>query len=459
MKKFTTHFGIIFILLTLLFVGMTPQHTVNAIEGYSIDVVSTIGNYSDIGQFNVDGVAIISTAIGQEYKYGLVDYSGQILLEPIYSWIEIIDDHLFIINDIQVNTSNQFQSTYGLYSSKTRSFSLEPIYKWIPYNIKDLNLVSLEIEGINRAFLYSNKNEVIKPISIPAAVQLHDSGFINYRKLNPDVLLMVSGTSDADRIFWLADIYGDRIEDRVIDYADGYYIKGESFVLDYSNNTLNKIIKPDGQTSLLKVNSSQPDDRFELVSREGFAIYSGFEERYKLYLNDETKEVINQQDFNYPGYSTFQDEVNSKIGLKNSNGTIVVNAIYDSINFSEIVNGYELIIYEKIFADDVHFAEIWKTGYYLPANNQLIEALYSSFTHSLAQKGYSLVEKYDGTAFYTNTSGPNSESKVGDCWLAFWEYTSFGLPKKNTSYTASVIFLSMVSGFKLTNPVFQNVDL
>lgn len=411
----------------LLILSFVPKQVVEAVgEGqYGIEVIRDIGKYSSIGQFNEDGVAVVSVnSQGYEEKYGLIDYVGNVLLEPVHTYIDILDDHWFAVNN-RYGEGNDSYSANGIYSSSTKSFLIEPEYEYIPANIRDLKIIRLSKHNVNnRDFLFSHKGETFSPILMPSSVVVKEGTWFSYRKLNPDIMLFASGTNDDDRVWWLSDIYGNRIEDRTINYADGYYVDGTSYVSVSENpesaNILYKVIKTDGVLSLHALNSDRPNDYFSTFSREGYAIYSGNNGEYKLYPNSGEIEYMDDQDYGYPGLEVVQE--NDKFGIKNSNNEFVVNPIYNNIQYSNIFNGYILNKNEIIFAqDNIHFAEVYKTGYYFPQTNETIEALYSDFTYSLVQKGYTLVEKYDGTATYTNTAGPFGNEE------ATWSNKTFGL--------------------------------
>lgn len=408
-KKISIFFLVIFCLLGIFAekVDVIAQED-NSVE---IDVIKSIGNITNIESFNKNGFAIFSIQIGTEQyyyddswhtepinNYGLIDANGTIILNAEYSNIYVYDQDKFIVSKIIKQDENQDIFTQGIYDSKLRTFVLEPIYDFIPKSLNTKMLVLTSENGLNNHF-FSIRDGQINKIILPSTINISNYREMGYRKLTKDLTLMLARNSDTDRVFWIADAYGDAISDSNQYATQAFVYNNISYVITDNENG-QKIYKAlvNGQnTSLIEIDGLSEYGSFRYI-RNGIIEFAINTTSGRYNINNQEVTPLNLSS-NYPNHEIFVNSETGKKGIRLLNEEIVLPAEYIDITFNSDFDVYSLMNNKKLTNSDNDqiTKEIEVYGIYIPDTKIIVDTAYSYFLDNLIRNGYALVEKSTGT--------------------------------------------------------------
>lgn len=233
------------------------ETTIELEVGLEIDesVDELTGIFDEVGRFNRFGITKIGKRVElnnqtTQYKYGLMNLNGEIVLEPKYDWINDYNEELFSVGSY-INIDQNIFTAEGLVSKETGAIVLEPKYTWLPSleNIKMAQLSFIETIETDEGNSYSWKNELLsykdglfsKP-TLPTTNDNSEFDFVFPTKYEEFTILQGSSydcenySCNVESLSWFIDEYGNELFDFTFDYVNGIVKVSESeYYFSYSN--------------------------------------------------------------------------------------------------------------------------------------------------------------------------------------------------------------------------------
>ena len=316
----------------------------------SLEIDESVGDltglFDEIGRFSKTGIAKIGKIVSTEtyedelgnihsydrMKYGLMNISGEIVLEPIYDYISDYNENLYsiVMYGNQNSNSGYYQHREGLVSKKDGSIFLEPKYNWIP-NFSDLKMVYLNYSEQNpnqdptnqnddyfwKNEIFSHKDGKLTQIIVPDGVDLnYYDQYYPYEQNG--IMFMNAYLSDCptpqtctwDSESWLIDEYGNKINDVSFDNVNGSIKIDDVVYMGYQNN--NNIADQNNWTAgLLKIQTVNGELVVENFLNEEDGYTSVWIDQYqkKAYFN---KKVNDQLQWGYYDFVSMSFNENSQ---------------------------------------------------------------------------------------------------------------------------------------------------
>ena len=444
----------------------------------SLEIDESVGDltglFDEIGRFSKTGIAKIGKVVSTEtyedeegnsythdrLKYGLMNISGEILLEPIYDYIyDYNDDYYSVVIYGQANSQyGYYHHREGLVSKKDGSIFIEPKYNWIP-NFSDQKMVYLNYSEENpnqdptnlnddyiwKSEILAHEDGKLTHITVPDGIDLND--FDQYYPYDQNgIMLMNAHSSDCptpqtctwESESWLIDEYGNKINDFTFDHTSGS-IKIEDVVyLGYQNRSLNdQNTWTSGLLKLSTINGELIVEQF-LSEEDGYTSVWIDQYEKKAYFN---KKVNDQLQWGYYDFVSKSFNDNSQ---NNQNYSEKIQLIgFDDIEMSRYCGSDE--------------TGVWNCGInvkYVDGSGVLIEGQYDGYN---IQNGNNYIVLYDWQQNTTFTNllykGNNGNTKVlsTNAFEGYIQVTDSGYVVIN-SYKENSNYLSL---FRQVNDDYQ----
>ena len=447
----------------------------------SLEIDESVGDltglFDEIGRFSKTGIAKIGKIVSTEtyedelgnihsydrMKYGLMNISGEIVLEPIYDYISDYNENLYsiVMYGNQNSNSGYYQHREGLASKKDGSIFLEPKYNWIP-NFSELKMVYLNYSELNpnqdptnqnddyfwKNEIFSHKDGKLTQIIVPDGVDL--SYFDQYYPYEQNgIMFMNAYQSDCptpqtctwDSESWLIDEYGNKINDVSFDNVNGSIKIDDVVYMGYQNN--NNIADQNNWTAgLLKIQTVNGELVVENFLNEEDGYTSVWIDQYqkKAYFN---KKVNDQLQWGYYDFVSMSFNENSQYNQNFSEKIQLIG--FDDIEMSRYCRPNE--------------TGVWSCGIdvkYVDGSGVLTEGQYDGYN---IQNGNEYIILYDWkeNSIFTNLLYKDSNGKTKVLSTTGYEghlqVTDSGYVHINT-YKANTNYLSL---FRRVNDDYQVV--
>lgn len=216
--------------------------------------------FDSIGRFDRNGLAIVTVKeiivhnnedeyVDIYYKFGLINKEGVIILEPIYSEISSFNDHYYL-----VATNNS--SSFGLVSKESGQVVIEPKYSFFPNLDKDRFFISYECLDTDcwekKPVVFTVFNQKISLTPVPLKAQNAPFDFLDSTKLSEYVYILDGRYLDYENgsmeegnhivyVDWLVDALGNEIAVPQLNQYQrlgfSYAINNELYYQVYDNET------------------------------------------------------------------------------------------------------------------------------------------------------------------------------------------------------------------------------